>query len=67
MVIASPFEYAVKPALSRPQESKGYGFKLWASPVTSTGKQMSSVQKPGWLFDIWDYTTQLYGDDNAPM
>ena len=25
---------------------------------------MSSVQNPGWLFDIGDYTTQLYGDDN---
>ncbi len=24
--------------------------------------QMSSVENPGWLFDIGDYTTQLYGD-----
>ena len=23
---------------------------------------MSSVQNPGWLFDIGDYTTQLYGE-----
>ena len=23
---------------------------------------VSSVQNPGWLFDIGDYTTQLYGD-----
>ena len=23
---------------------------------------LSSVQNPGWLFDIEDYTTQLYGD-----
>ena len=23
--------------------------------------QNSSVQNPGWLFDIGDYTTQLYG------
>ena len=23
--------------------------------------QMSSVQNPSWLFDIGDYTTQLYG------
>ena len=24
--------------------------------------QVSSVQNPGWLFDIGDYTIQLYGD-----
>ena len=24
--------------------------------------QLSSIQNPGWLFDIGDYTTQLYGD-----
>ena len=29
--------------------------------------QMSSVQNPGWLFDIGDYTTQLYGDYNKPI
>ena len=27
-------------------------------------RQMSSVQNPGWLFDIGDYTTQLYMDSN---
>ena len=25
---------------------------------------MSNVQNPGWLFDIGDYITQLYGDYN---
>ena len=30
-------------------------------------KQLSSVQNPGWLFDIGDYTTQLYGDYNKPI
>ena len=29
--------------------------------------QMSSVENPGWLFDIGDYTTQLYGDYNKPI
>ena len=29
--------------------------------------QMSSVQNSGWLFDIGDYTTQSYGDYNAPL
>ena len=28
---------------------------------------MSSVENPGWLFDIGDYTTQLYGDYNKPI
>ena len=28
---------------------------------------MSSVQNPGWLFDIEDYTTQVYGDYNKPI
>ena len=23
---------------------------------------LSNEKKPGWLFDIGDYTTQLYGD-----
>ena len=27
----------------------------------------SSVENPGWLFDIGDYTTQLYGDYNKPL
>ena len=29
--------------------------------------QMSSVENPGWLFDIGDYTTQLYRDYNKPL
>ena len=29
--------------------------------------EMSSVENPGWLFDIGDYTTQLYGDYNKPL
>ena len=24
---------------------------------------LSSVQSPGWMFDIGDHTTQLYGDE----
>ena len=32
-----------------------------------TMAQMSSVENPGWLFDIGDYTTQLYGDYNKPI
>ena len=28
---------------------------------------MSSVQNPGWLFYIEDYTTQLYRDYNKPL
>ncbi len=30
-------------------------------------KHVSSVQNPSWLFDIGDYTTQLYGDYNKPI
>ncbi len=29
--------------------------------------QVSSVENPGWLFDLGDYTTQLYGDYNKPL
>ena len=30
--------------------------------------RMSHEKKtPGWLFDIGDYTTQLYGDYNRPL
>ena len=29
--------------------------------------QLSSVQNPGWLFYIGDYTTQLYRDYNKPL
>ena len=29
--------------------------------------EVSSVENPGWLFDIGDYTTQLYGDYNKPI
>ena len=28
---------------------------------------LSSVQNPGWLFDIADNSTQLYGDFNKPI
>ena len=28
---------------------------------------VSSVENPGWLFYIGDYTTQLYGDYNKPL
>ena len=28
---------------------------------------VSSVENPGWLFDIGDDTTQLYGDYNKPI
>ncbi len=28
---------------------------------------LSSVENPGWLFDIGDYTTQLYGEYNKPL
>ena len=28
---------------------------------------LSSVENPGWLFDIGDYTTQLYGDYSKPI
>ena len=28
---------------------------------------MSSVENPGWLGYIGDYTTQLYGDYNKPI
>ena len=31
-------------------------------PIGRVHMNMSSVQNPGWLFDIRDYTTQLYGD-----
>ncbi len=29
--------------------------------------QVSNEKKPGWLFDIGDYTTQLHGDYNKPF
>ena len=28
---------------------------------------MSNEKNLGWLFDIGDYTTQLYGDNNKPL
>ena len=30
-------------------------------------RNMSSVENPGWLFDIGDNTTQLYGNYNKPI
>ena len=35
----------------------------WGAPKD----QMSSVENSGWLLDIGDYTTQLYGDYNKPI
>ena len=32
------------------------------SGVRNFSYEVSSVQNPGWLFDIGDDTTQLYGD-----
>ena len=29
--------------------------------------ELSSVENLGWLFEIGDYTTQLYGDYNKPI
>ena len=57
-----------------PPPSKG-SFKLENPPAffqtsgcdTTPRTSMSSVQNPGWLFDIGDYTTQLYGDYNKPI
>ena len=37
------------------------GFRLLVT------REVSSVENPGWLFDIGDYTTQLYGDYNKPL
>ena len=42
---------------------KGSNSNGWKKKKT----QMSSVENPGWLFDIGDYTTQLYGDYNKPL
>ena len=30
-------------------------------------RHLSSVQNPGWLFDIGDFTTQSYGDPYKPI
>ena len=30
-------------------------------------EHVSYEKNPGWLFDIEDYTTQLYGDYNRPL
>ena len=35
--------------------------------VTHLQGHLSSVENPGLLFDIGDYTTQLYGDYNKPI
>ena len=40
------------------------GFGIMA---VSHAESTSSVQNPGWLFDIGDCTTQLYGDYNKPI
>ena len=49
-----------------PQASRVLGsFHDCLSPTVND--HMSSVQNPGWLFDIGDYTTQLYGDYNKPF
>ena len=37
--------------------------EIWCSwRWLAVANNFSSVQNPGWLFDIGDYTTQLYGD-----
>ena len=50
----------------------GYGTPPQTMVVLGPGPplqkhQLSSVENPGWLFDIGDYTTQLYGDYNKPL
>ena len=39
----------------------------WPFSSSSHEHDMRSVENPGWLFDIGDYTTQLYGDYNKPI
>ena len=36
---------------------------VWIGPK----KHLSNDKNPGWLFDIGDYTTQLYGDHDQPF
>ncbi len=37
------------------------------SHQVGSDRYLSSVENPGWLFDIGDYTTQLYRDYNKPI
>ena len=43
--------------------------RFFQTSQTTNGPQkyLSSVQNPGWLFYIEDYTTQLYRDYNKPL
>ena len=43
------------------------GWKSHVKLAESIKWQMSSVQNPGWLFYIEDYTTQLYRYYNKPL
>ena len=45
----------------------GTSFFIYTKHSATTKRNMSSVENPGWLFDIGDYTTQLYGDYNKPI
>ena len=44
-----------------------HGFLVLVTKKKPTCEPVSSVENPGWLFDIGDYTTQLYGDYNKPI
>ena len=35
--------------------------------LIKSGFSIEQCSKPGWLFDLGDYTTQLYGDCNKPI
>ena len=48
------------------QSLNGNGKISQAKAHVSPQNHLSSVQNPGWLVDIGDYTTQLYGDYNKP-
>ena len=53
--------------LLRDDNSKNGGKKPSDDFPKTPTSYMSSVENPGWLFDIGDYTTQLYGDCNTPL
>ena len=48
--------------VKKQQKSLGACFERRKFSTAEIRKHVRRVQNPGWLFDIGDYTTQLYGD-----
>ncbi len=48
-------------------QTEGHSVSFHCVWVTHVFRELSNEKNPGWLFDIGDYTNQLYRDYNKPL